>query len=578
MLKKIHQFFHNHYHLKYHGIYKHAKQLFIFDLFLLLTAIVIFFSGLYFLFWRPNIKEQIILNAQIEKNIRSGDETKITITYTNNSKDSISSPTLAIRLPEGFILNREKTPEKILSENSTFSLPEIKAGGQGTIELYGTVWVEPNREQKITLILSYKQENKKQTEQKITSIPFTLSESILNGELEFASSSLPGQTIPFSYSLTNLSDKTLDSIAIRSEKSELLPNGYIKIISLLPKETKTVTGTLISPNEAQKNKITILSEIEISGQKILLNSKEHTLQTTYPNLHVEIKNDSSQSYVEPNSQIPISISWKNDSAFTISDLKLKISSTPDIIDWKKTFGQQVKIDKTNVVLDRSNRTIFTSVKPEGGEVFSVPLYIKPIFDLSPSERISLSITPNLEGEINELNQQTFTIPGKKLEIPLASKVSIKTEVRYFTPEGEQVGIGPLPPKINETTKYWVWVTINNTSNEIKNVEFKAMLPKNIIFTNKQSTSIGEPIVSQGDSITWSHPELPAHSTTNLYFELAATPTEEQKNQIITLLEKIELSATDAFVNKQTILNIDKVENLLQKNDRGVRFGAKVVTN
>jgi hypothetical protein len=181
MFKHIHHFFHHHYHRRYHGFYKHAKQLFVFDIILLITAILIFLSSLFFFFWKPSLVDQIEISFVFNttSSIRSGEKTHLIINYTNNSKEMLSSPTLALRLPKGFVLDKTRVPENFSSHNSTFILKSIEPGGTGRIDIYGHLWSEPNREDKLVTILSYIPKNKKQPEQKVTSFFITVPTSVL---------------------------------------------------------------------------------------------------------------------------------------------------------------------------------------------------------------------------------------------------------------------------------------------------------------------------------------------------------------------------------------------------------------
>jgi hypothetical protein len=50
MLHRIHKAVHRHYHTRYHGVYAHAKQLFVFDIILLCLALFFFRRQCFFLF------------------------------------------------------------------------------------------------------------------------------------------------------------------------------------------------------------------------------------------------------------------------------------------------------------------------------------------------------------------------------------------------------------------------------------------------------------------------------------------------------------------------------------------------
>jgi hypothetical protein len=180
MFKHIYTFFHRHYHHHYHGVYKNPKKLFIFDLFLLFIAIAMLGSSLFFFFWKPGTTDLIDLKISLgDTRIKSGEAVHLTVNYTNRSKFSLNHPTLSVHLPDGFIVDRNKTPENVFSNNSIINLGTVEPGAKGQAEIYGTLWAEPRSDERIVATLSYQADGQSTTEQKFASFFATLPESIL---------------------------------------------------------------------------------------------------------------------------------------------------------------------------------------------------------------------------------------------------------------------------------------------------------------------------------------------------------------------------------------------------------------
>ena len=139
------RFLHHRYHLKYKHVYRHAKKLFIFDLALILLALAMFSSALYFFIWRPGLTDLVDLNLSINRQrIISGDQIELTIHYKNRSKQDLLFPRLQLEFPVGFVIDRLKIPTTSLSEELIWkNFENIKANSDGNFKIYGWIWSTP---------------------------------------------------------------------------------------------------------------------------------------------------------------------------------------------------------------------------------------------------------------------------------------------------------------------------------------------------------------------------------------------------------------------------------------------------
>ena len=154
------KFLHRHYHKNYHGKYEHAKKLFVFDLALLFVAVVLLAGSIFLFLWKPSLTGQIDMSISLgNERIKSGDEIHLTVDYANKSRYKLNDISLGLRLPKGFLINRNKTSKDAFSDDLIFqSLKEIKAGASGQVDIYGWFWGEPNKDADFIANLSYQPE------------------------------------------------------------------------------------------------------------------------------------------------------------------------------------------------------------------------------------------------------------------------------------------------------------------------------------------------------------------------------------------------------------------------------------
>jgi len=146
--------------------------------------------------------------------------------------------------------------------------------------------------------------------------------------------------------------------------------------------------------------------------------------------------------------------------------------------------------------------------------------------------------------------------------------------RYYTANGDQLGVGPLPPQVGTATKYWIFISINNFTHGLENVLISADLPDNVVLTGKSSVTIGDNLTLTDNSkqIKWQFSQLTRDNPEQiigLAFEVQITPTIDQVGSTAKLLTNIKISALDTVTSKiitktntdiSTYLNHDKTAN------------------
>ena len=577
------KFLRNHYHKNYHNTYQHAKKLFVFDLALLLFALLILGSTIFLWFWKPSLTNLIDISISLGNGrIKSGDEIHLTVDYTNKSKFKLNNVSLALHLPEGFIIDRTKTPKTTFSDDFTFpSIKEIKAGATGQTEIYGWFWSEPNKEELIVANLSYQPENSSGREQKLSSFISRMPDSVLVGQLVMGTSTLPNTPLKFTYTLTNSSDREINGISITNNwNTAVISEKDAANISLPVGGSKVILGQIITPNKSGSFSFSITPQVLINNRLVLQAPATKELQIFAPQIISSARLIDSSSYAEPGQILPLEIKWENKSSFKLQNLTLHLTSNlENVVDWKKTARENgARAEGVNEMFFTSNsKTQLSNGNPGSADAFPVKIYLLPNFNLPEVEKINLEIYPILNGQASDAPDQSFSQEGYHFRIPLATEVYFNTETRYYTSEGDQLGRGPLPPQVGKTTKYWIFVKIINTTNAINEAAFSASLPTGVEFTGKQSTSIGPQLdySSANRTISWKYNTLPANSQTGLYFEVSVTPLASQVGQNILLTNSLQFSATDEFTGKKFEFSHSSLNNILKSDDSGQKFGAKV---
>ncbi|MDO8621955.1 MAG: hypothetical protein Q7R80_01875 [bacterium] len=166
------------------------------------------------------------------------------------------------------------------------------------------------------------------------------------------------------------------------------------------------------------------------------------------------------------------------------------------------------------------------------------------FAFPATTRFAYTLTPELILAEDALGAPTARISGSPLTIDVAGELRVSASARYFTQEGDQVGRGPLPPRVEQTTKYWVTWEAQSFLRDADRVVVRAKLPDGVEWTGRVMSSVGEGIAydSETRTVTWTLGRLERtigdrRPDTSVSFELALTPTAVQVGASVSLLEE-----------------------------------------
>lgn len=123
--------------------------------------------------------------------------------------------------------------------------------------------------------------------------------------------------------------------------------------------------------------------------------------------------------------------------------------------------------------------------------------------------------------------------------------------RYTLAEGDQLGVGPLPPHAGETTKYWIFLSPSTNYFDVNDVTITANLADNVVFTGRTS-AISETGINYDEAnrqISWKISRLSYATDASIppgaAFEIAFLPTPDQAGHSAKLLTNIRITGQDA---------------------------------
>lgn len=183
-----------------------------------------------------------------------------------------------------------------------------------------------------------------------------------------------------------------------------------------------------------------------------------------------------------------------------------------------------------------------------GEAFLLtpPKSTNSRMDTNDTNSVAYILTPELILAEDAQGAPTARIVGSPLTLEIAGELRATVSARYFTPEGDQVGRGPLPPRVGQTTKYWVTWDAQNILRNADQVTVRAALPDGVEWTERMTATDGDgpTFDATNRTVTWAIGKLERAMSAS--FEIAVTPTVGQMGSFATLLAESTVQGVDGL--------------------------------
>lgn len=592
LLSPIH-FLELHYKDKYHLNFEHAKKLFVFDMGLLLSAVILLFATIFWFTYDPTITNLIFLSINTsspDAKIISGGYITYTIAYQNKSDIRIISPSLTINLPASFVIEATEPKESFNHAERKFILADLSPEQQGQTKISGWFYDTPGVESKITAILEYTQEGRTNKEVKSTPLFQFQRGSVLKVGINAPEKLIAAGSTPIKIILTNDGKRELNNITLplaspaglslvelKTDKG-VVENNQLKLGELKPDETANLSAELKTnlPEQIKAAALKLTPSIEVNGIKIAQNTVEKNFSVLHPRISIQSYWINQSEKTQPGQTTELNLSVSNNGDIDLNNLEIALPIKNEIINTNKLANLNNGSYKNKIftINSKYNAGLLVLARNQTKNLtIKIPILESPVAGVD----LVLKLNPELKADLNELSGVVYQTKTSAPEIKIGTNLDLAGEVRYFTADGDQLGRGPLSPQVGKETKYWALLKITNTTSKATNLHLAAQLPEYVAWTNKSSVSHGSSVNfnEKTKTISWSLNSLAPRQTVGIYFELALTPTDEQVGTAPIILQNIKLEATDDFIKEKIIDTLPDLDTSLPYDLIGREKGTKV---
>lgn len=546
--KKITKPLHRHYHRKYHGKYKHAKKIFILDMILVAAAAALLVTSVYFFFIKPQENYLNILLAQNQQ-IKIGETRDFTFQLTNLSDQPLSELSLKFEFPVSFVI--KTAPKNFNAETKTLSVDLLKEKKTLDLPFHGAAWGALNETQKIVIHAQFREHKNNALAEQITTIDLNLSEPAFTVSWEALEKIMVGQNFNLTINYKNDTLSKIEKIML----APTLPNDLAIVSSnAVLKDGFWILENLEPRQSGQIQLIGFLRSKPTSGsaaltlQAFLANGKEKYLQTSLikyltvadNGLDVSANLKSDKNYLKPGEEATVEIHYQNKTGQTLKNTNFNLN-----------LPTGLPVGKGHGLTADTAQLTKKEIAPEETNTVEFKIKLSENFDASAITAAGLALRPFVSFYLTDKPTELLRSFAPALNIKIASQIKLHAEARYFTAEGDQLGRGPLPPKVGQVTKYWINWFVTTAPNPIKNVTLLGYLPESVMWTGKTNVAEGEPLKfdSITRSISWQSDRLEATPgnrcpCAGIGFEVAINPEIEDAGKVLTLLNQLSIQATD----------------------------------
>ncbi len=518
-----------------------------------LIIITLLVFVLWLSFWQP--KNNIIVSSQTDGFVSSGGIETLTINYETKTK--LKNTSLSLNLPNNFIL-LDVLPKNIFnSSTNTFTLGNLHSGANGEIKISGYVLGEVGASQVLGHTFNCKTCGVNGI---MNSLAYNIEDSVLEMRIIKPEIFYSKLGTPIEIILKNNGQKNLDDLSIKINNNwrildnENIFNNRIILDHIKKGETKKIFLSLL-PLSVDSNLLELELFLEKNGRIYLQDNFSSEVTISNPKLKTNL--ETAVKSINPKERINFSLEYNNQEEISLNDLNFKL---------RASNGFKIK----NLSLRESNSTI---------DIVEDLLIIKK--DILPGEKKIIFLSAEVENPNTQKNKSfkiltetnyslvdhSLSYQTSSKDIKLSSNLTATAKIYYYSPQGDQIGIGPLPPKVALTTTYWLFLEFNNQGNDLTDFSLTGKLSDSVFWANRKSFLEGAlNFNSINNRFAWDIDVINFSQTAQAKIAVNLLPKEHMTGNIVNLVENITLKAYDSFTEEWINISLANVNTNLKADN------------
>ena len=541
---------------------------------IIILILVVVVAVLLFDWKRMNFSKDILSLKIISPDKAAvGEEIEYVVEFQNNGDVRLENPILIFEYPENSIPSQGDNL-RVVKESK--DIGDIYPGQEKVFKFRARLLGKQGEVKQAKASLSYKPKNLKPTYISRTSCITTIDSVPLTLDFDLPSKVEPGGDVAFSLNYFSNIDYPLSNIGINIE----YPSDF-QVKDVSPSSLDNHHWTITSLNKTEGGKIDINGLIQgdigqqkifkaelgvwQKGQFVVLKDIMRGVALVEPSLEIDqTVNGSSHYQAVIGDSLHYEIRFINIGQKPFENLIATVKLDSDFFDLSSIHSDRGQYEKgDNAVIWRAQDIPeFRYLAPQGQAKIDFWVNVKK------SDLPQNGSNPILSDQviINQVRKEFTVKLSSKLR--LVQRAYINDEVFGSS--------GPLPPKVGQKSTCTIIWEVGTDYNNLKNVRFKTILPKNVGLTGKifPQTQVDKiSFDSQSRELTWDIGDVLANPERGkekiLDFQLYFIPDISQKGKPVQLIGNGLLRGEDAWTSKTIEATTSPIDSSLIDKTAGI---------
>ncbi|MCX6743383.1 MAG: hypothetical protein NT116_04070, partial [Candidatus Parcubacteria bacterium] len=530
---------------RYATHYKNDKIHLIVDV--VLGAIILILLGVMLNLWIFSRARINLMDFKVTANpetLTNGQETEFIIDYANTSKDTLSNVSLVLKIPTS-LQNPEYDIKDFDIKTNTLKIGDLNTKASGQFKVKGFLLGNFGEHQEFIAAITY-QDKYGLKQQEFFSNKFQFTNSVLKTEIVLPTKIIANSRFTVQTKLQNTSSLDLNKLKIRM----IWPENFTFIEFDLEKAGAN-TWSVGELKAGETNEPTFTGRIsgvaatDLDFQTEILatyDNEEYVLAQIknistlgFSNLTLNFVNLENNRNIAPGGKTTYTLAYKNNETYALENVEIGLIVSGDYANTTFLADKYKNAKGNTVIFNQNDYPKLAKLEPGQEGTIEVQAAAKNTISFGAVQENGYRIQANVLASYDDPNLKTrITLESAPVYTIVDSQLSLKTTALFYTSQGDQIGVGSVPPIVGEYTSYWVIIKINNTNNKIKDLKVTAKVPSGIEFTNTYNVTDGDQIRFNESTrqLEWNVANVNAlagilNASPEARIQLAIIPTPEQ---------------------------------------------------
>jgi len=552
-------------------------------IFIIIILVIIIILGLllWFIFNRePNFTgDRVSFNIAGSRNIQSGGLVEYRVLYENLEGTSLKDVEITMVYPDGFIYeSSSEKPEN--NEGNKWKIRKISPKDKAEIAISGKLCGNPDEIKNIKALLNYTPSGVFGSYQKEATIDVKILKTNFTVSSDFPQLVSQEDSLKYIIKVKNNESFDIDNLRIKIKHPENFE--FVKALPEPSSDNNTWDFSEIKASEEIEIEIEHKVIGELENKKALkveagifdqrgnyFKQKEEIFNTKISKIDIDLKylaNEKESIAIAQGKDINFKIQYKNTGTENLPEAKVEAEINKEFLEEASIKVEGGKYSEGKVVWDGLGVASLKNIAKGASGDLKFSAKIKNNIDSGNIEN------PVLKGRVkfSSLNSKTavnIERESNEIEVKIGSLVKLESIGRYYDFKNEKIGSGPIPPKVNETTKYRIYLFISNTTSEVINGKVEILLPEHVSWTGVKEVEVGN-FSFINKKLVWDVGKIDKNLVSEdarieANFEVGITPSEDQAGELVTLVNKTIFTGKDIHIDKDLKIETKPIKTDLE---------------